>query len=121
MKLNINQNDMNLKQKKKEKKNFIKKNGDWKCPYCFNINFAFRSSCNRCRLSKQVKLTFSQNGNNNMQNINNIINNNMNFQMNKIIQNNLLNNQNNNNIINQDNNNNSQFQNILNLLQGNNK
>ncbi len=112
---------MNLKQKKKEKKNYKKKNGDWKCPYCSNINFAFRSSCNRCRLSKQVKLTFSQNGNNNMQNINNIINNNMNFQMNKIIQNNLLNNQNNNNIINQDNNNNSQFQNILNLLQGNNK
>ena len=90
--------------KTKEKKNFIKKNGDWKCPYCSNINFAFRSSCNRCQLSKQVKLTFSQNGNN-MQNINNIINNNMNFQMNKIIQNNLLNNQNNNNIINQDNNN----------------
>ena len=120
MKLNINQNDMNLKQKKKEKKNFIKKNGDWKCPYCSNINFAFRSSCNRCQLSKQVKLTFSQNGNN-MQNINNIISNNMNLQMNKIIQNNLLNIPNNNNAINQDNNNNSQFQNILNLLQGNNK
>ena len=57
-----------------------------------------------------------------MQNINNIINNNMNLQMNKIIQNNLLNIPNNNNNIKQNNNNNkSQLQNILNLLQGNNK
>ena len=27
-----------------------KREGDWKCIVCQNINFAFREECNRCRL-----------------------------------------------------------------------
>ena len=27
-----------------------KREGDWKCVVCDNLNFAFRFHCNRCRL-----------------------------------------------------------------------
>ena len=148
------QNEINFQQQnKKFKKNFIKKSGDWFCPNCSNINFAFRSECNRCHLSKQKTMLMLQqnqmndriinnnNMNNNINNIqmnnipdiplnnNNPMNNNqiLNQQMNQLIQNNLLNNQfnnNSNNNLNQNNNMNdniSQIQNLLYLLQTNNK
>ena len=28
--------------------------GDWTCSYCYNLNFSFRKSCNRCNAPKQV-------------------------------------------------------------------
>ena len=38
----------------KSKKSFIEKPGDWICCKCKNLNFAFRTSCNRCHLTKSV-------------------------------------------------------------------
>ena len=37
---------------KNEKKPFDKRKGDWLCPECQNLNFAFRVVCNRCQLPK---------------------------------------------------------------------
>ena len=37
---------------KNDKKPFDKRKGDWLCPQCHNLNFAFRIVCNRCQLSK---------------------------------------------------------------------
>ena len=34
----------------RKKKPLIERNGDWQCPMCHNLNFAFRQSCNRCNL-----------------------------------------------------------------------
>lgn len=36
----------------KNNKRFVKKEGDWTCFRCKNINFSFRTLCNRCRLPK---------------------------------------------------------------------
>ena len=41
---------------KNEKKPFDKKKGDWSCPECHNLNFAFRVICNRCKLPKPSNL-----------------------------------------------------------------
>ena len=40
----------------RKKKPLIERKGDWQCPICHNLNFAFRQSCNRCKLSKEVYL-----------------------------------------------------------------
>ena len=45
---------------KNEKKPFDKRKGDWLCPECHNLNFAFRIVCNRCQLPKPNN---SSNGN----------------------------------------------------------
>ena len=37
---------------KNEKKPFDKRKGDWLCPECHNLNFAFRVVCNRCQIPK---------------------------------------------------------------------
>ena len=37
---------------KNEKKPFDKRKGDWLCPECHNLNFAFRIACNRCQIPK---------------------------------------------------------------------
>ena len=29
--------------------NSLPRKGDWICPYCHNLNFAFRKKCNRCK------------------------------------------------------------------------
>ena len=39
-----------------EKKPFDKRKGDWLCPECHNLNFAFRIVCNRCQLQKPVNI-----------------------------------------------------------------
>ena len=36
----------------KKKKNFEIREGDWNCFDCHNLNFSFRTVCNRCQLSK---------------------------------------------------------------------
>ena len=41
---------------KTNKKPFDKRKGDWRCPSCNNLNFAFRVICNRCKLQKPNNL-----------------------------------------------------------------
>lgn len=36
-----------------KKKQIIERIGDWVCIKCKNLNFSFRSMCNRCELTKQ--------------------------------------------------------------------
>ena len=44
----------NLAQGQKKTKNVIKeRRGDWVCQVCSNVNFAFRTVCNRCRGRKE--------------------------------------------------------------------
>ncbi|MCQ2816053.1 MAG: zinc finger Ran-binding domain-containing protein [archaeon] len=57
----INSEDSEDEPKKKKKKNknkknkFVRREGDWKCPKCSNINFEFRLVCNRCLAIKPKK------------------------------------------------------------------
>ena len=46
---NIKKNSGNIKTLKKP---LDKRKGDWYCPKCNNLNFAFRVVCNRCQLQK---------------------------------------------------------------------
>ena len=39
-----------------KKKILIEKKGDWVCPFCDNLNFSFRTRCNRCKASKKEAL-----------------------------------------------------------------
>ena len=41
------------KHKKKNTKPFTEREGDWFCPQCKNLNFAFRLHCNRCKCPKE--------------------------------------------------------------------
>ncbi len=79
------ENEEKILNGERKKKPLIEREGDWLCSNCHNLNFAFRTFCNRCKLFKD---------NNNNNNINNNINNN-----------NINNNNINNNNINNDNNN----------------
>ncbi|MCQ2821603.1 MAG: zinc finger Ran-binding domain-containing protein [archaeon] len=38
---------------KRKKGHFVQQEGDWQCFKCRNINFSFRSSCNKCGMSKE--------------------------------------------------------------------
>lgn len=40
------------KNDEKKKKPLKERQGDWSCPKCRNLNFAFRQICNRCQLPK---------------------------------------------------------------------
>ena len=49
---------MRQEEEKKNKKNnsnrqFSERVGDWVCFNCKNLNFSFRTVCNRCQLSKE--------------------------------------------------------------------
>ena len=41
-----------IRKKKKNKKNFEVREGDWTCYFCKNLNFSFRKKCNRCGVNK---------------------------------------------------------------------
>ena len=73
-----------LKSGEKKKKPLVERKGDWQCPLCHNLNFAFRVSCNRCKLPKEIYLNYSmkqQKLNDTMNTMNNNINT-INFQNN---------------------------------------
>jgi ribosomal protein S27AE len=36
-----------------KKKPFIERVGDWTCFNCHNLNFSFRTNCNRCHITKK--------------------------------------------------------------------
>ena len=36
-----------------KKKNFEERKGDWLCLFCNNLNFSFRTKCNRCKMVKK--------------------------------------------------------------------
>ena len=57
-KFDINKKSSNksIPNNKNEKKPFDKRKGDWLCPECHNLNFAFRVVCNRCQLPKPDNL-----------------------------------------------------------------
>ena len=45
-----------IKEKNKnenKKKNFEERKGDWLCLFCNNLNFSFRTKCNRCKMTKK--------------------------------------------------------------------
>ena len=58
---NSNINRYNNKKFKKDKSKYKKNNnimpirkGDWKCRFCLNLNFSFRTFCNRCKARKEI-------------------------------------------------------------------
>ena len=59
-----NQNNLLLKQK------FSERVGDWFCFKCKNLNFSFRTICNRCQLSKEDSDNYFQYFYDNLQNQN---------------------------------------------------
>ena len=66
---NYSQNN-NDEYKYKNKKPFIERPGDWICFNCHNINFAFRTKCNRCQITKNINQILV-NGNHQLMFINN--------------------------------------------------
>ena len=50
--INKNRRDDFFNPDDKKKKPLIERKGDWLCPKCRNLNFAFRLICNRCQLPK---------------------------------------------------------------------
>ena len=53
---NSNTNNKNSGNTKTVKKQLDIRKGDWKCPKCNNLNFAFRVVCNRCKLQKPADI-----------------------------------------------------------------
>ena len=50
--INKNKRDIIHSNDDKRKKPLIERKGDWLCPKCSNLNFAFRLICNRCQSPK---------------------------------------------------------------------
>ena len=63
-----------LKSGERKKKPLIERKGDWQCTLCHNLNFAFRVSCNRCKLPKEMYLNFTMKQQKMNENMNNNIN-----------------------------------------------
>ena len=55
--------DPGIKKNKRKNKNFASRTGDWVCFKCNNLNFSFRTNCNRCHLTKSEnqRLMYQQN------------------------------------------------------------
>ena len=53
LEFNNNPNFQNNNMYYKFKKPIIEKAGDWICFNCHNLNFAFRTNCNICHLTKK--------------------------------------------------------------------
>jgi hypothetical protein len=73
---NNNNESIDKKKEEKCKKPFEIREGDWTCEFCYNLNFAFRTKCNRCGLIKdflQIKNNLSVNNNDTFQNCQNLI------------------------------------------------
>lgn len=72
-------NKNNIDPEKKEekcKKPFEIREGDWTCEICYNLNFAFRTKCNRCGVIKdflQIKNNLSMSNSDNFQNYQNLM------------------------------------------------
>ena len=65
----IENNGENEKKEEKCKKPFEIREGDWTCEFCYNLNFAFRTKCNRCGLIKdflQIKNNLCCNNSDNL-------------------------------------------------------
>lgn len=75
-------NIYNNKYHYKKMKPFAERTGDWICRNCRNLNFAFRTECNRCKLSKIEIMDIRKNNcfidakNNDLDNSNFSVNNN---------------------------------------------
>ena len=57
-KINKKKNNNNVRKEHKvfdiNERQYEIRRGDWFCQYCYNLNFAFRTQCNRCNNSKIV-------------------------------------------------------------------
>ena len=55
---NKKKNNNNIRKEQKvfdiNERQYEIRRGDWFCQYCYNLNFAFRTQCNRCNNSKIV-------------------------------------------------------------------
>ena len=77
---NIDKNEEKEKKEEKSKKPFEIREGDWTCEFCYNLNFAFRTKCNRCGLIKDfisIKNSLTMNTHDNFQNYQNLMQTNM--------------------------------------------
>lgn len=51
---------------------FCERTGDWICKKCRNLNFSFRTECNRCKLPKKETIETRKNNDNKIKNENKI-------------------------------------------------
>ena len=70
---------------------FGERTGDWICKKCRNLNFAFRTECNRCKLPKKEAMEIQKNKDNKIKNVNNISENDTVLKTNLYQYNNILN------------------------------
>ena len=49
---NFSYNENENKKNNKRGRHFVGRTGDWVCFKCNNLNFSFRTNCNRCHLTK---------------------------------------------------------------------
>ena len=72
----LSENNESDKKEEKCKKPFEIREGDWTCEFCYNLNFAFRTKCNRCGLIKdflQIKNNLCINNNDNLKSYQNLM------------------------------------------------